>query len=69
MARITIPIGGMTCQHCAQSVKTKLSAMSGVAGVEVNLARGEAVVDGDNLDVPALRAAIEDMGFDAGDVL
>lgn len=65
---VTIPIGGMHCQHCVISVKNKLSAMPGVEGVEVNLGKGEAVVQGKNLDVPALREAIEELGFDAGEV-
>ncbi len=68
MAKITIPIGGMTCQHCVKSVKTKLAGQPGVTGVEVNLERGEAVVTGDNLDIPALQGVIEDLGFDAGAV-
>lgn len=65
---ITIPIGGMSCQHCVASVSGKLSAMPGVESVTVNLGRGEAVVSGVGLDIPALRAAIEELGFDAGEV-
>lgn len=65
---ITIPIGGMTCQHCAASVTKKLSAMPGITGVEVSVEKGQAIVAGENLDIPALRQAIEDLGFDAGDV-
>ncbi len=64
---ITIPVGGMTCQHCVASVTKALTGRPGVTGVEVNLARGEARVSGQNFDVAGLRAAIEDLGFDAGD--
>lgn len=68
MSKIIIPIGGMHCQHCVTSVKNKLSSMAGVDGVEVNLEKGEAAVSGASLDVAALRAAIEELGFDAGEV-
>lgn len=65
---ITIPIGGMSCGHCVKSVTNQLSAMPGVAAVDVSLERGEAKVTGDKLDIPALRQAIEELGFDAGEV-
>lgn len=64
---VTIPVGGMSCQHCVASVVKALSALPGVAGVDVGLERGEAVVTGQNLDVAGLRAAIEELGFDAGE--
>lgn len=67
--KVAIPIGGMHCQHCVTSVKNKLSAMPGVESVDVNLDKGEAVVKGANFDVSALRGAIEDLGFDAGEIL
>lgn len=65
---IIIPIGGMTCRNCAASVAKKLTAMPGITGVEVSVEKGQAAVTGENLDIPALRQAIEDLGFDAGDV-
>lgn len=65
---IVIPIGGMSCQHCVDSVDKKLSGMPGVESVAVNLEKGEATVTGTSLDIPALRRAIEELGFDAGDV-
>ncbi len=68
MAQVTIPIGGMTCNHCVQSVKNKLSGMAGVSAVDVDLAKGQAVVTGDDLDVKAMCTAIDDMGFEAGTV-
>lgn len=67
--KITIPIGGMSCKHCVASVTNTLSSMPGVTGVDVSLERGQAVVAGQNLDVAAMRAAIEDLGFDAGEAM
>lgn len=65
---IVIPIGGMSCQHCVKSVTGKLSGMAGVESVAVDLQKGQATVTGTDLNIPALRAAIEELGFDAGEV-
>lgn len=67
MANITIPIGGMHCQHCVGSVKSALAALAGVKSVQVDLGKGQAVVEGEALDVAAIKAAIDDIGFEAGD--
>lgn len=67
MATVTIPIGGMHCQHCVGSVKTALTVLSGVKNVEVDLGKGLAVVEGDAPDVSAIKKAIDDIGFEAGE--
>ena len=66
--RVVMPIGGMTCQHCVASVTKALGAKPGVTEVSVNLSKGEAVIAGQSLDIPGLRAAVEELGFDAGEV-
>ena len=65
--RVAIPIGGMICDHCVAAVTKALSAQPGVSGVRVNLKKGEAEVTGYSLGLTALKAAIEEQGFDAGD--
>ncbi len=43
----TIRIHGMTCRHCLEAVTRALKAAEGVKDVlEVNLERGEALVEG-----------------------
>ncbi len=64
---MTMPVGGMHCRNCVNSVRTALSALPGVSEVEVNLEAGQATVRGGGLDAGALRSAIEDLGFDAGE--
>lgn len=66
---VTLPIGGMSCKHCVASVTSALSSLPGVTAVDVSLEKGQAVVAGSDLDVPALRAVIEELGFDAGEAL
>ena len=63
--KVTIDVGGMSCQHCVAAVKEKLASFPGVSSVEVSLTPGQAVVVGQNLNPAALRSAIEELGFDA----
>lgn len=60
----TISIEGMHCQHCVAAVTEALKAVSGVTSVSVSLEHNNAVVEGANLDDAALKAAVEDTGFD-----
>ena len=59
----TISIEGMSCGHCVNSVTEALKAVAGVTSVNVDLAGKKAVVEG-TADDAALKAAVEDMGYD-----
>ncbi len=63
---VTIPVGGMHCQNCVNSVHKALSALPGVTGVQVSLEQGRASITGGDVDLGGIRDAIEDLGFDAG---
>lgn len=67
MENTVIKITGMSCQGCVKNIGGVLSAMAGVASVDVSLEAGQANVAFDPLSIsrPALLAAIEDAGFDA----
>ncbi len=67
MENVVIKVGGMSCQGCVKNVTGALSALDGVASVEVSLEAAEARVGYDpaKLSVEALRGAVEDAGFDA----
>lgn len=58
----TIKIEGMTCMHCKMSVEKALKGVSGVTGVQVDLAAKKAVVEG-TPDQKAMVKAVEDAGF------
>ncbi|MFI7304726.1 heavy-metal-associated domain-containing protein [Micromonospora aurantiaca] len=61
----TYQVNGMTCGHCVNSVSTELSALPGVTDVQVDLAGGRVTVTSQNpLDVDAVRAAVEEAGYD-----
>jgi copper chaperone CopZ len=62
---ITYSVPGMTCDHCKHAVSTELGAVAGVAGVDVDLGTKLVKVTGESLDDVALRAAIEEAGYEA----
>jgi copper chaperone CopZ len=55
----------MTCDHCKKAVSTELSSVSGVTEVDVDLKTKLVRVSGEGLDDAALRAAIEEAGYEA----
>lgn len=61
----SIKVQGMTCNHCKASVTEAVSKVPGVASVDVDLLKGEAAwTESAPVDVNAIRAAIQDIGFD-----
>ncbi len=59
---LQLHIEGMTCAHCARSVKEALEAVPGVESAEVNLADGKAIVQG-TAERRVLVAAVEEEGY------
>lgn len=63
--RVELIVTGMTCDHCAASVRTVLTARPNVSATDVDLAGGRVVVTGHELDPQALAAAITTLGYKA----
>jgi copper chaperone len=59
----TVP--GMSCAHCEAAVAEELGAVEGVEAVSVDLETKRVVVTGEGLSDLALRAAIEEAGYEA----
>ena len=68
METTTIPVKGMTCMGCVGSVQRVLQAIDGITKAEVSLELAQAAVTYDpaKADLQAIKAAIEDAGYDAG---
>ena len=60
----TFAVSGMTCSHCVTSVREEVSAVAGVATVDVDLVSGRMVVGGDRLDDAAIGAAVREAGYE-----
>jgi copper chaperone CopZ len=66
---ISYSVPGMHCGHCEASVKGEVGALAGVEAVEVDLETKLVTVRGERLDDAALRAAIDEAGFEVADAV
>jgi copper chaperone len=68
---VTVDVAGMTCQHCVNAVTQELTALGGVRDVAVDLVAGgtsHVTVTSDvPLDDAAVRAAVDEAGYDVVD--
>jgi copper chaperone len=62
---ITYTVPAMHCGHCEAAVTSELGAVEGVDAVVVDLDSKRVTVTGNGLDDAALRAAIEEAGYEA----
>jgi copper chaperone len=65
MAEITYSVPGMSCDHCRRAVTGELHEVPGVASVDVDVKTKLVTVRGSQLDDAALRAAIDEAGYEA----
>ena len=61
----TYRVPGMHCGHCERAVAEEVSAVAGVTAVDVDLETKLVTVRGASLDDAAVRAAIEEAGYEA----
>lgn len=58
-------VTGLTCQHCVAAVTEEVGKLDGVLDVQVDLAAGRVrITSGEPLDATAVRAAIEEAGYE-----
>jgi copper chaperone len=62
---ITYSVPAIHCEHCAMSIREEVEEVAGVEGVAVDLDSRLVTVSGRELDDSALRAAIEEAGYQA----
>jgi copper ion binding protein len=61
----TYTVIGMTCGHCVSAVTEEISAIDGVADVQVDLGSGAVTVTSDApLSDEAVRAAVDEAGYE-----
>ena len=65
MTPIVINVIGMTCEHCANAVRTEVRGLPGVTKVDVDVASGEVRIIAQPVpDDAALRAAVDAAGYE-----
>ncbi|EPD67251.1 heavy-metal-associated domain-containing protein [Streptomyces sp. HGB0020] len=69
MAQKQYSVTGMTCEHCAASIREEVSEVPGVSEVMVDVAAKSVTVQGSDLDDTRLRAAIVEAGYSVVDTV
>ncbi|MBO4161295.1 heavy-metal-associated domain-containing protein [Micromonospora antibiotica] len=65
MVQSTYQVRGMTCGHCAQSVTSELTALSGVQTVEVDVEAGRVTIrSAEALPLGEVQRAVDEAGFE-----
>lgn len=62
---LTYTVSGMSCSHCTNAVGSEVAKVAGVTDVDVDLETKLVVIRGSGLSDDALRAAIDEAGYDA----
>ena len=63
-ATTTITVDGMTCGHCAASVREEIGELAGVTNVDVDVDSGRVDITSDtDLDPAAVNAAVVEAGY------
>ena len=64
MTTATYTVTGMTCGHCAASVREEVGALTGVTDIAVDVPTGKVTVTSTApVDADAVRAAVEEAGY------
>jgi copper chaperone CopZ len=64
MTTTTVTVTGMTCGHCATSVREELSEIAGVQTVDVDVPSGTVTIASDApVDTAAIKSAVEEAGY------
>ena len=61
---VSYSVPGMTCGHCASAITGEVTRIAGVEDVDVDLDAKTVTVYGERLDDAALRAAIDEAGYE-----
>ena len=62
---ITYTVSGMSCGHCKSAVEEEVGRVPGVESVDADVESKLVVVRGEGLEDGALRAAIDEAGYEA----
>ena len=63
--QITYTVSGMSCSHCKAAVEEEVGRVPGVSSVTADVDSNLVVVRGEGIEDAALRAAIDEAGYEA----
>jgi len=61
---VVLQIAGMTCSHCARSVRAALLECPAVASADVDLDAARATISGGEFDMAHVRRAVQELGYE-----
>ena len=61
---LTYSVPGVSCGHCRAAIVTEVEPLAGVTSVDVDLDAKRITVAGTELDDEAVRAAIDEAGYE-----
>ena len=61
---LTYAVPGISCAHCRAAITEEVEQVAGVAAVDVDLDAKRVTVSGAGLDDAAVRAAIDEAGYE-----
>jgi copper chaperone len=60
----TVTVTGMTCGHCASSVREEIGEIAGVRAVEVDVANGVVTIESNSpVQTAAIKSAVDEAGY------
>jgi copper chaperone len=62
--QLTYSVPAMSCGHCAGAISAEVERVAGVGCVDVDLDAKRVTVTGEGIDDAAVRAAIDEAGYD-----
>jgi copper chaperone CopZ len=62
--QLAYSVPGVSCGHCRAAITAEVEPLAGVTSVDVDLDAKRVSVVGEELDDAAIRAAIDDAGYD-----
>ena len=62
--QLTYSVPGVHCGHCRAAISEEVEAVAGVEAVDVDLEAKRVTVTGAELDDAAVRAAIDEAGYE-----
>jgi copper ion binding protein len=62
--QLTYSVPGVSCEHCRTAITSEVTKLEGVKAVGVDLEDKKVTVVGSDLDDSAVRAAIDEAGYD-----
>lgn len=64
MSTLTVTVSGMTCGHCASSVREEVGQIADVTAVDVELSSGKVTINSDGaIELDAVEKAVEEAGY------